>query len=104
MTAIVGQLSDKDERVVINISVDQLQKIWGLISNLHSNVGHGNIKSRQHCNCGGIYLNTVDSKILASGFILALSRQTRQRISREIDAFNEDTFATESNSKFTKNS
>ena len=70
----------------------------------NSYVGHGNIKSRQHCNYGGIYLNTVDSKILANGFILSLSRQTRQRISREIDAFNEDTLATESNSKFTKNS
>ena len=27
VTAIVGQLSDKDERVVVNISLDQLQKI-----------------------------------------------------------------------------
>ena len=67
-------------------------------------MGQGNIKPRQHYNYGGIYLNTVDSKILANGFILSLSRQTRQRISREIDAFNEDTLATESNSKFTKNS
>ena len=64
----------------------------------------GNIKPWQHCNYVGIHLNTLDSKILANGFILVLSRQTWQRISPEIDAFNEGTLATESNSKFTKNS
>ena len=39
-------------------------------------VNHDNIKPRHHCNYGGVYLNTVGSKIVAENFILAFSRQT----------------------------
>ena len=39
-------------------------------------VNHDNIKSQQHCNYGGIHLNTVGSKILADNFILALNTLT----------------------------
>ena len=39
-------------------------------------VKHDSIKPRQHCNYGGVHLNTAGSKILAENFILALTRQT----------------------------
>ena len=37
---------------------------------------HGNIKLRQHCNYGGIHLNTLGRKILADNHILAQNMLT----------------------------
>ena len=51
-----------------------LQKLC--VENNFAYMNHDNIKSRQHCNYGGLYLNTASSKILAENFILTLSRQT----------------------------
>ena len=51
-----------------------LQKLC--VENNFAYVNRGNIKPRQHCNYGGVHLNTAGSKILAENFILALSRQT----------------------------
>ena len=39
-------------------------------------VNQNNIKTRQYCNYGDIYLNTLGSKLLADNFIRAVSRQT----------------------------
>ena len=39
-------------------------------------VNHDNIKPRQHCNYGGIHLNTLGSKILADDFIFAVNTLT----------------------------
>ena len=39
-------------------------------------VNHDNMKSRQHCNYGGIHLKTLGSRILADSFILALNTLT----------------------------
>ena len=39
-------------------------------------VNHDNIKPRQHCNYGGIHLNTLGSKICADNFALALNTLT----------------------------
>ena len=39
-------------------------------------LNNGNIKPRQHCNHGGIHLNTLSSKILPDNFILALNTLT----------------------------
>ena len=44
-------------------------------------VNHGNVKPRQHCNYGGIHLNTLGIKILADNFILALNILALQIIS-----------------------
>ena len=44
-------------------------------------VNHGNGKPRQHCNYGGIHLNTLGIKILADNFILALNILALQIIS-----------------------
>ena len=51
-----------------------LQKLC--VENNFAYMNHESIKSLQHCNYGGLYLNTAGSKILAENFILALSRQT----------------------------
>ena len=50
-----------------------LQKLC--MENNFAYVNHSNIKPRQHCNYGGVHLNTAGSKILAENFILARSRQ-----------------------------
>ena len=65
-------------------------------------VNHDNIKPRQHCNYGGVHLNTAGSKILAENFILALSRQTWLGIIRDNDALIGNVSETESNSETTK--
>ena len=62
-------------------------------------VNHDNIKSQQHCNYGGIHLNTLGSKILADNFIFALNTLTWHRISQESDTLDKDNPETESNSK-----
>ena len=51
-----------------------LQKLC--VENDFAYVNHDIIKPPQHCNYGGVHLNTAGSKILAENFILALSRQT----------------------------
>ena len=61
-----------------------LQKLC--VENNFAYVNRGNIKPRQHCNYGGVHLNTAGSKILAENFILALSRQTWLGIIRDNDA------------------
>ena len=67
-------------------------------------VNNDNVKPRQHCNYGGIHLNTLGSKILADNFILALNTLTWHRISQENDALDKNNPETESNSKFLNNS
>ena len=64
---------------------------------------HGSIKPRQHCNYGGVQLNTAGSKILAENFILALSRQTWLGVIQDIDVLIENVSVTESNSELAKN-
>ena len=59
-------------------------------------VNHDNIKPRQHCNYGGVHLNTAGSKILAADFILDLSRQTWLGIIRANDALIGNVSETES--------
>ena len=59
-------------------------------------VNHDNMKSRQHCNYGGIHLKTLGSRILADSFILALNTLTWYRISQENDNDKDDP-ETESN-------
>ena len=66
-------------------------------------VNHDNIKQRQHCNYGGVHLNTAGSKIFAESFILALSRQTSLGIIQYNDALIENVSETESNSELAKN-
>ena len=51
-----------------------LQKLC--VENDFAYVNHDIIKPPQHCNYGGVHLNTAGSKILAENFILALTRQT----------------------------
>ena len=53
-------------------------------------VNHDNIKLRQHCNYGGIHLNTLGSKILVGNFILVLNILTWHRIYQENDALDKD--------------
>ena len=65
-------------------------------------MNHDNIKPRQHCNYGGVHLNTAGSKILAENFILTLSRQTWQGIIRDNDALIGNVSETESSSGTTK--
>ena len=77
-----------------------LQKLC--VENNFAYVNHENIKSRQHCNYGGVHLNTAGSKILAENFILALSRQTWLGIIRDNDALIGNVSETESNSETTK--
>ena len=45
------------------------------VENNFADVNQDNNKPRQHCNYGGVHLNTVDNKILAENFNFALSRQ-----------------------------
>ena len=59
-------------------------------------VNHDNMKSRQHCNYGGIHLKTLGSRILADSFILALNTLTWYRSSQENDNDKDDP-ETESN-------
>ena len=47
-----------------------LQKLC--VENNYAYVNHNNIKPRQHCNYGGVHLNTTGSKISADHFILEL--------------------------------
>ena len=47
-----------------------LQKLC--VENNYAYVNHNNIKPRQHCNYGGVHLNTAGSKISADHFILEL--------------------------------
>lgn len=86
----------------INRKRRQINKLL-CVKNNFAYVDYDNTKPRQHSNYGAIHLNTVVSKTLAI-FILALSQQTWQRNSQVINASNNDTATTESNSKFTKNS
>ena len=39
-------------------------------------VNNDSIAPRQHCNYGGVHLNTAESKVLIENFIFTLSRQT----------------------------
>ena len=39
-------------------------------------VNHDTFKLGQHCNYGGIHLNTLGSKILVNSFVLALNTLT----------------------------
>ena len=66
-------------------------------------VNYDNIKPRQHCNYGGIHLNTLVSKILAANFILALNTLNWHRISQENYVLGKNNPETESNSKFSNN-
>ena len=59
-------------------------------------VNHDNMKSRQHCNYGGIHLKTLGSRILADSFILPLNTLSWYRISQENDNDKDDP-ETESN-------
>ena len=88
-------LTGKD-RQVNNI----LQKLF--VENSFAYVNHDNIKPRQHCNYGGVYLNTAGSKILAENFILTLSRQTWLGIIWDNDPLIGNVSETESNSETTK--
>ena len=72
------------------------------VENNFAYVNRGNIKQRQHCNYGGVHLNTAGSKILAENFILAFSRQTWLRIIRDNDALIGNVSETESSSETTK--
>ena len=65
-------------------------------------VNHDNIKPRQHCNYGGVHLNTAGSKILAENFILALGRQIWLWIILDNDTLIRNVSETESNSETTK--
>ena len=49
-------------------------------------VNHDNIKPQQHCNYGGVHLNTAGSKILAENFILTRCRKYWLGIIRDNDA------------------
>ena len=60
-----------------------LQKLC--VENNFAYLNYDNIRAREHCNYGGVHLNTSGSKILAESFILALSRQTRLGIMRDND-------------------
>ena len=64
-------------------------------------VNHDNIKPWHHCNYGRIHVNTLDSKILADNFIIAVSNLTK--ISQENNTFHKDNPENESNSKFSNN-
>ena len=65
-------------------------------------MNHDNIKPRQHCNYGGVHLNTAGSKILAENFILTLSRQTWLGIIRDNDALIGNVYEIEPSSGTTK--
>ena len=65
-------------------------------------MNHDNIKPRQHCNYGGVHLNTAGSKILAENYILALSRQTWLGIIQDNDALIENVSENESSSEIAK--
>ena len=66
-------------------------------------MNHDNIKPRQHCNYGGVHLNTAISNILTENFILALSRQTWLGIIQDNNALIENVSVIESNSELAKN-
>ena len=70
--------------------------------NNFADVNQDNIKPRQHCNYGGVHLNTVGNKILAGNFIFALSRQTWLEIIQDDDGLTENVSETESNSEIAK--
>ena len=71
------------------------------VENNFAYVNHDNIKPQQHCNYGGVHLNTAGSKILAENFILDLSRQTWLGIMRANDALIGNVSETESSSETT---
>ena len=66
-------------------------------------MNHDSIKPRQHCNYGGVHLNTADSKVLAENFLLVLSRQTSLEIIQDNDALIENVSVTKSNFELAKN-
>ena len=76
-----------------------LQKLC--VENNFAYLNHDNIRAREHCNYGGVHLNTSGSKILAESFILALSRQTPLGIMRDNDALIRNVSETESSSETT---
>ena len=63
---------------------------------------YDNIKLRQRCNYGDIFLKTAGSKIFPNNFLLVPSGQNWQRIAQEFDALKKENPTTESNSKFIK--
>ena len=75
-------------------------ELW--VENNFVYVKHDSIKPRQHCNYGGVHLNTAGSKILAENFILALTRQTWLGIIQDSDVLIENGSETESNSEIAK--
>ena len=77
-----------------------LQKLF--VESSFAYVNHDNIKPRQHCNYGGVHLNTAGSKILAENFILTLSRQTWLGIIRDNNALIGNVSETQSTYETTK--